>query len=57
MPRIKREKHADLQSEYAGNLATIKIFKQHKDIWDMSDPFIIPTLIRPDVISVSDSWA
>jgi hypothetical protein len=35
----------------------IKIFKRHKDIWDMSNPFIIPTLIHPDVNSVSDSWA
>jgi hypothetical protein len=35
MPRIQREKHANLQSEYAGNLAEIKIFKRHKDTWDV----------------------
>jgi hypothetical protein len=35
MPRIQKEKHADLQSKYAGNLAEIKIFKQHKDTWDV----------------------
>jgi hypothetical protein len=27
------------------------------DAWDMSDPFVIPTLINPDVISVEDCWA
>jgi len=27
------------------------------DAWDMSDPFVIPTLINPDAISVEDCWA
>ncbi len=27
------------------------------DAWDVSDPFVIPTLIDPDVISVEDHWA
>jgi hypothetical protein len=50
-------KYANLQSEYAGNLAKIKSFKQHMDAWDMSDPFVIPTLINPDALSVEDCWA
>jgi hypothetical protein len=45
-------KYAHLQSEYAGNLAKIKSFKRHMDAWDMSDPFVIPTLIDPDALSV-----
>ncbi len=49
-------KYANLQSEYAGNLAKIKNFKRHMDAWDMSDPFVIPTLINPDAISVEDCW-
>jgi hypothetical protein len=40
-------KYANLQSEYAGNLAKIKSCKRHMDTWDMSDPFVIPTLIDP----------
>jgi hypothetical protein len=27
------------------------------DAWDMSDPFVIPTLINPDALSVEDCWA
>ncbi len=50
-------KYANLQSKNAGNLAKIKNFKCHMDAWDMSDPFVIPTLINPDAISVEDCWA
>jgi hypothetical protein len=50
-------KYANLQSGYAGNLAKIKSFKRHMDAWDMSDPFVIPTLINPDALSVEDRWA
>jgi hypothetical protein len=50
-------KYANLQSKYAGNLTKIKNFKCHMDAWDMSDPFVIPTLIDPDAISVEDCWA
>ncbi len=50
-------KYANLQSEYAGNLAKIKSFKWHMDVWDMSDPFAIPSLIDPDALSVDDCWA
>jgi hypothetical protein len=35
MPRNLREKHANLQSKYARDLATFKIFKRHKDIYGM----------------------
>ncbi len=47
-------KYANLQSKYASNLAKIKNFKCQMDAWDVSDPFGIPTLINPDVISVED---
>jgi hypothetical protein len=50
-------KYANLQSKYAGNLAKIKSFKWHMDAWDMSDPFVIPTLIDPDALTVEDWWA
>jgi hypothetical protein len=50
-------KYANLQFEYAGNLAKIKSFKWHMDAWDMSDPFVIPRLINPDALSVEDRWA
>ncbi len=48
--------YANLQSEHAGNLTKIKSFKQHMDAWDMSDSFVIPTLINPDALSVEDCW-
>jgi hypothetical protein len=47
-------KYANLQSEYAGNLAKIKTFKRHMDAWDMSDPFVIPKLIDPTALSVDN---
>ena len=50
-------KYANLQSEYAGNLAKIKNFKRHMDAWDMSDPFVIPKLTDPTALSVEDRWA
>jgi hypothetical protein len=52
-------KYANLQSEYAGNLAIAKIknFKRHMDAWDMSDPFVIPQLIDPYALLVKDHWA
>ncbi len=50
-------KYANLQSKYASNLAKIKSFKQHMDAWDVFDPFVIPTLIDPDALSVEDCWA
>ena len=49
-------KYANLQSEHAGNLSKIKNFKRHMDIWDMSDPFVIPKLINPNALSVEDCW-
>ncbi len=50
-------KYANLQSEYAGNLAKIKNLKRHMDPWDMSDPFVIPQLIDPYALSVDNRWA
>lgn len=49
-------RYANLQSEYAGNLAKIKNFKRHMDEWDMSDPFVIPKLVDHYAISVEDRW-
>jgi hypothetical protein len=40
-------KYANLQSNYAVNLATIKTLKQFVDAWDMISPFIIPDLGDP----------
>ncbi len=34
-------KYANLQSEYAGNLAKIKTLKRRMDAWDMISPFVI----------------
>jgi hypothetical protein len=40
-------KYANLQSEYAGNLAKIKTLKRRMDAWDMISPFVIPDFIDP----------
>jgi len=40
-------KYANLQSEYAGNLAKIKTLKRCMDAWDMISPFVIPDFIDP----------
>jgi hypothetical protein len=48
-------KYANLQSEYAGNLAKIKeTLKQRMDAWDMISPFIIPDLVDPYALSIED---
>ena len=49
-------KYANLQSEYAGNLAKIKNFKRHMDEWDMSSPFVIPAIIDHFALSITDRW-
>jgi hypothetical protein len=49
-------KYANLQSEYAGNLAKIKTLKQHMDKWDMAGPFVIPELVDPHALSAKDQW-
>ena len=49
-------KYANLQSEYAGNLAKIKTLKQHMDKWDMTGPFVIPELLDPHALSAEDRW-
>jgi hypothetical protein len=47
-------KYANLQSEYAGNLAKIKTLKQHMDKWDMAGPFVIPELVDPHALLAED---
>jgi hypothetical protein len=49
-------KYANLQSEYAENLAKTKTLKQRMDAWDMTSPFVIPNYIDPYAISVEDRW-
>jgi hypothetical protein len=49
-------KYANLQSEYAGNLAKIKTLKQCMDAWDMISPFVIPDFVDPYALSVENCW-
>ena len=49
-------KYANLQSEYAGNLAKIKTLKRRMDAWDMISPFVIPDFIDPYALSVENRW-
>jgi hypothetical protein len=43
--------YANLQSEYAGNLAKIKTLKWRMDAWDMISPFVIPEFVDPFALS------
>jgi len=49
-------KYANLQSEYAGNLAKIKTLKWRMDAWDLISPFVIPDFVDPNALSVDDRW-
>jgi len=49
-------KYANLQSEYAGNLAKIKTLKRRMDAWDMISPFVIPDFVDPYALSVENCW-
>jgi hypothetical protein len=48
--------YANLQSEYAGNLAKIKTLKRRMDAWDMISPFVIPDFVDPYALSVENRW-
>ncbi len=51
------KKYANLQSEYAGNLAKIKTLKRRMDAWDMISPFVIPEFVDPFALfSDEDRW-
>jgi len=51
------KKYANLQSEYAGNLAKIKTLKRRMDAWDMISPLVIPEFVDPFALSsVEDRW-
>ncbi len=39
-----------------GNLDKLKLFRKCMEAFDMFDPFLIPTWIDPDAISVLDYW-
>jgi hypothetical protein len=49
-------KYKDIQSEYVGNLDKRELFRKCMEAFDMFDPFLIPTWIDPDTISVLDCW-
>jgi hypothetical protein len=49
-------KYKDIQSKYVGNLDKLKLFRKRMEAFDMFDPFLIPTWIDPDTISVLDHW-
>jgi hypothetical protein len=49
-------KYKDIQSKYVGNLDKLKLFRKHMEVFDMFDPYLIPTWINPDAISVLDFW-
>ncbi len=49
-------KYKDIQSKYVGNLDKLKLFRKCMEAFDMFDPFLIPTWIDPDAISVLDHW-
>ncbi len=49
-------KYSNIQSEYVGNLDKLKLFRKRIEAFDMFDPFLIPTWIDPDAISVLDCW-
>jgi hypothetical protein len=57
MQKVKPQtKYANLQPEYAGNLAKIKTLKRCMDDWDMISPFVIPEFVDPFALSVEDCW-
>jgi hypothetical protein len=39
-----------------GNLDKLTLFRKRMEAFDIFDPFLIPTWIDPDAISVLDSW-
>jgi hypothetical protein len=49
-------KYKDIQSKYVGNLDKLKLFRKRMEAFDMFDPYLIPTWIDPDAISVLDHW-
>jgi hypothetical protein len=49
-------KYKNIQSEYAGNLDKLKLFRKCMEAFDMFNPFIVPLWIDPDTISVLDRW-
>ena len=51
------KKYANLQSEYAGNLAKIKTLKRRMDAWDIICPFVISEFVDPFALSsAEDRW-
>ncbi len=47
-------KYKDIQFEYVGNLAKLKLFLKCLVAFDMLNPFMVPSWIEPNVISVMD---
>ena len=49
-------KYTDMQSEYVGNLAKIRVLEARIMAYDMRDPFIIPTLVDEYAGAAEDLW-
>ena len=49
-------KYKDIQSEYVGNLDKLKLFRKRIVAYDMYNPFMVPTWINPNAISVLARW-
>ena len=49
-------KYVDIQYEYVGNLAKIKLLEDRIMTYNMRDPFIIPTLVDEYAGAVDDCW-
>ena len=52
----KSTKYTDIQSDYVGNLAKIKLLKACIMVYEIRYPFIIPTLVDRYVGAVEDHW-
>jgi hypothetical protein len=49
-------KYSDIQSEYVGNLANVKLLEARVMSYDMIAPFMIPKLINSEADAVKDRW-
>ncbi len=47
-------KYKDIQSKYVGNLDKLKLFRKHLVAFNMLNPFMVPSCIEPNAISVMD---
>jgi hypothetical protein len=45
-------KYKDMQSKYVGNLDKLKLFRKRLVVFDMLNPFMVPSWIESNAISV-----